>query len=76
MDDKNTVKTHENKGDNTVGTEKKEALLKELQEAELTLPKQESASIIGAGSPQKFTASPLRDNVLGFMIKIVIDTVL
>jgi hypothetical protein len=26
MDDKNTVKTHENKGDNTVGTEKKEAL--------------------------------------------------
>jgi len=53
-------------------TEKKEALLKELQEAELTLPKQESASIIRAASPQKFTASPLRDNVLGFMIKIVI----
>ena len=48
------------------------AFLKELQEAELTLPKQESTSITDAGSPQKFNASPLRDNVLGFMIKIVI----
>ena len=53
-------------------TEKKEAFLKELQEAGLTFPKQEPASIIGAGSPQKFTTSSLRDNILGFTIKIMI----
>jgi len=53
-------------------TEKKEAFLKELQEAGLTLPKQEPVSITGAGSPQKFTASSLIDNVLGFMMKVAI----
>ena len=38
----------------------------------MTLPKQEPVSKTGARSPQKFAASSLRDNVLGFIMKIVV----
>jgi hypothetical protein len=50
---------------------KKEAFLKELQEAELTLPKKESSPITGPALTKKFATNNLRDNVLGFIIKMV-----